>query len=140
LCEWDSRAKSQHWTQKQWPSRVALKPGDKNVVRDSLIDPKKVLLPPVHIKLGPMKQFVKALPKEGECFKYPCKKFPGLSDAKLKEGIVVGPDIRKLLSDDLLRTTMKTVEREAWNAFKEVIAKFLGNYKDPNYKQIVKKC
>jgi hypothetical protein len=34
---------------------------------------------------------------------------------------------------------MKTVEREAWNAFKEVIAKFLGNYKDPNYKQIVEK-
>jgi hypothetical protein len=32
---------SQHWTQKQWPSRIALKPGDKNVVRDSLIDPKK---------------------------------------------------------------------------------------------------
>jgi hypothetical protein len=34
---------------------------------------------------------------------------------------------------------MKTVEREACNAFKEVIAKFLGNYKDPNYKQIVEK-
>jgi hypothetical protein len=83
-----------------------------------------------------MKQFVKAMPKEGECFKYLCKKFPGLSGAKLKEGIFVGPDIRKLLSDDLFETTMKTVEREAWNVFKEVIAKFLGNYKDPNYKQI----
>jgi hypothetical protein len=35
---------------------------------------------------------------------------------------------------------MKTVEREAWNAFKEVIAKFLGKYKDPNYKKIVEKC
>jgi hypothetical protein len=140
LCEWDSRAKSQHWTQKQWPSRVALKPGDKNVFRDSLIDPKKVLLPPLHINLGLMKQFVKALPKEGECFKYLCKKFPRLSDAKLKEGIFVGPDIRKLLSDDLFETKMKTVEREAWNAFKEVIAKLLGNYKDPNYKQIVEKC
>jgi hypothetical protein len=53
----------------------------------------------------------------------------------LKEGIFVG----KLLSDDLFETTMKTVEREAWNAFKEVIAKFFGNYKDPNYKQIVEK-
>jgi hypothetical protein len=54
------------------------------VVRDSLIDPKKVLIPPLHIKLGLMKQFVKALPKERECFKYLCKKFPSLSDAKLK--------------------------------------------------------
>jgi hypothetical protein len=35
--------------------------------------------------------------------------------------------------------TMKTVEREAWNAFKEVMVKFLGNYKDPNYKRIVEK-
>jgi hypothetical protein len=57
----------------------------------------------------------------------------------LKEGIFVGPDIRKLPSDDLFETTLKTVEREAWNAFKEVIAKFLGNYKDPNCKQIVEK-
>jgi hypothetical protein len=60
-----------------------------------------------------MKQFVKALPKEGECFKCLFKKFPGLSDAKLKEGIFVGSDIRKLLSDDLFETTMKTFEREA---------------------------
>jgi hypothetical protein len=108
LCEWDSRAKSQNWTPKQWPSRVALKPGYKNVVRDSLIDPRKVLLPHLHIKLGLIKQFVK-----GECFKYLCKKCPGLSDAKLKDGIFVGPDIRKLLSDDLFVTTMKTVKREA---------------------------
>jgi hypothetical protein len=90
LCEWHSRAKNQHWTQKQWPSRVALKPGDKNVVRNSLIDPKKVLLSPLHIKLGLMKQFVKALPKEGECFKYLCNKFPGLSDANLKKVFLKG--------------------------------------------------
>jgi hypothetical protein len=42
LYQWDSRAKSQRCTRKQWPSRVALKPGDKNVVRDSLIDQKKM--------------------------------------------------------------------------------------------------
>jgi hypothetical protein len=38
----------------------------------------------------------------------------------------VEQEIRKLLSDDLFETTMKTVEREAWNAFKEVTAKVLG--------------
>jgi hypothetical protein len=36
----------------------------------------------------------------------------------LKEGIFVGPDIRKLLSDDLFETTMKTFEREAWNVLR----------------------
>jgi hypothetical protein len=62
---------------------------------------------------------------------------PGLSEAKLKEDIFVGPDIRKLFSDDLFVMTIKTVKTEAGNAFKEVIAKFLCNYKGPNYKQVV---
>ncbi|GBN07239.1 hypothetical protein AVEN_62713-1 [Araneus ventricosus] len=43
-------------------------PGAKVNQRENLVDPKKVLLPPLHIRLGLMKQFVKALPKEGECF------------------------------------------------------------------------
>lgn len=49
-----------------WPIRKAIIPGVKNVERQSLVDPKNILLPPLHIKLGPMKQFLKALPKEGE--------------------------------------------------------------------------
>jgi hypothetical protein len=57
----------------------------------------------------------------------------------LKKVFFLGPGIRKLPSDDFFETTMITVERGAWNAFKEVIAKLLGNYKDPNYKQILEK-
>jgi len=68
-------------------------------VRDSLVPANKVLLPPLHIRLGLVKQFIKALPTDGECFKYLCSKFPGLSGGKLKEEILVGPDIRKLVSD-----------------------------------------
>uniref|UniRef100_A0A8D9BT54 Uncharacterized protein n=1 Tax=Cacopsylla melanoneura TaxID=428564 RepID=A0A8D9BT54_9HEMI len=34
------------------------------------IPPEKILLPPLHIKLGLMKQFVKSLPTDGDCFKY----------------------------------------------------------------------
>lgn len=78
---------------KEWPKRNTLVPGIKNVERKSLVDPKKILLPPLHIKLGLMKQLVRALPKEGECFQYLCAQFPGLSDAKLKEGVFVGPDL-----------------------------------------------
>jgi hypothetical protein len=40
LCEWDSRAKAKHWTEKVWPSRT-LKVGEKNVHFESLVDPKK---------------------------------------------------------------------------------------------------
>ncbi|GBL75035.1 hypothetical protein AVEN_243825-1 [Araneus ventricosus] len=84
-----------------------------------------------------MKQFVKALPKEDECFKYLCDQFPGLSEAKLKEGVFVGPDIRKMMKDDNFETKMETNERKAWESFKLVITSFLGNKKDPNYKSIV---
>jgi hypothetical protein len=137
LCEWDSRDKKNHWIKKQWPRRKELKPGNKNIVKKSLVDPGKVLLPPLHIKLGLMKQFVKALSKEGECFKYLGNKFPGLSEAKIKEGVFVGPDIRKLFKDEVFESKMVFSEKEAWRAFKEVATKFLGNYKDPNFKSIV---
>jgi hypothetical protein len=52
-----------HYVKKEWPVRKTLVPGVKNVEKESLVDPKKILLPPLHIKLGLMKQFVKALPK-----------------------------------------------------------------------------
>jgi hypothetical protein len=102
-----------------------------------LFDPKKILLPPLHIKLGMVKQFVKALPKTGNCFKDLCKKFPHLSKAKLKERIFVGPDIRKLMFGEDFLLTMTEGGREAWIAFRSVVTKFLGNNKDPDYITIV---
>jgi hypothetical protein len=84
-----------------------------------------------------MKQFVKALPKTGNCFKYLCKKFPHVSEAKLKEGVFVGTDIRKLMINEDFLLTMTEVEREAWIALKSAVTKFLRNNKDPDYVTIV---
>jgi hypothetical protein len=53
------------------------------------------------------------LPKNGSCFTYLCKKFPHLSEVKLKEGIFVSPDIRRVMSNDDFLLTMSEVEREA---------------------------
>ncbi|GBN84752.1 hypothetical protein AVEN_256830-1 [Araneus ventricosus] len=83
-----------------------------------------------------MKQFVKALPKEGECFKCLCDQFPE-TEARLKEGVFVRPDIKKIMKDENFETKMETNERKAWEYFKLVITSFLGNKKDPNYKSIV---
>jgi hypothetical protein len=116
-----------------WTPRTSLETGIKNILHKSLVDPKKILLPFLHIKLGIMKKFVEALPKIGNCFKYLCKRFPPLSEAKLKEGIFVGPDIRKIRFDEGFLLTMSEVERKAWIAFNSVITKFLGNNKDPDY-------
>jgi len=42
-----------------------------------------------------------------------------MSEAKLNEGIFVGPDIRKLLCDSLFSRSMNPTELEAWGAFGE---------------------
>ena len=115
-----------------------MKVGEKNVHFESLFDPLKFLLTPLHIKLGMMKQFVKTLPKDGETFKYLSSKFPRLSEAKLKEGVFVGPDIRKLMKDNNFENVMNNVESSAWNSFKDVVTKFLGNQKDPDFENIAK--
>jgi hypothetical protein len=80
-----------------------------------------------------MKQFVKALPKTGNCFKNLWRKFPHLSEVKLKEGVFVSPDIRKLIFDESFLLTMTEVEREVWIAFRSVVTKLLGDNKDPDY-------
>jgi hypothetical protein len=61
LFVWDSRARDKHWETVHWPEREQLLTGSKNVSNVSLVDREKILLPPLHIKLGIMKQFVKAL-------------------------------------------------------------------------------
>jgi len=74
-------------------------PGEKNVQAHPLVEGSKIILPPLHTKLGIMKQFVKALNKDGDYFKYICTKFPGSTIEKLKAGIFDGPQIRTLIND-----------------------------------------
>ena len=83
LCLWDSRAVSQHYKQKDWGSRSTFVPGKHSLKENSLVDMNKVLLPPLHIKLGLVKNFVKELHKNGTAFQHLCTVFPGLSAAKL---------------------------------------------------------
>ena len=84
-----------------------------------------------------MKQFVKSLSKSGKCFKYLCQSLPHISEAKLKEAVFVGPDIRKLMLDKNFVAIMTYGEKEAWTAFRDVISKFLRNTKDAEHKNIV---
>ena len=59
-----------------------------------LADPKNVLLPPLHIKLGLMKCFVRAKDHQGSRFKYLKETFGSYkNDAKLTAGIFISPEI-----------------------------------------------
>lgn len=91
LCLWDSRDDNAHYHQEYWPERTEFLMGKHNVKWEQLIDPKNVLMPPLHIKLGLMKQFVKALSNESKAFQYLKNIFPKLSEFKMKAGIFVGP-------------------------------------------------
>ena len=118
----------------------SLIPAKKVSVTTSLVDPKKVLLPPLHIKLGLMNNFVRAMVKfnkEGEGFQYIKSKFPKNSDAKIKEGVFIRPQIRELIKDPFFEETLKTSEKAAWNAFKSVTQNFLGNHRSPDYEQTI---
>ena len=84
-----------------------------------------------------MKQFIKALDRDGDCFHYTCSTFPRVSDEKKKAGIFDGPHIRTLLKDKHFMARMTAVEARAWVAFTNVVQGFLGNKKDDNYEGIV---
>jgi len=85
LCEWDSRDKKNHYANKLWLKRTSLTPGEKNVVSPPLVLPEKIFLPPLHINLGLMKNFVIGMDKTGRGFEYLRNKFPNVRDAKITD-------------------------------------------------------
>ena len=99
----------------------------------------KVLLPPLHIELGLMKYFVKALHKNGVAFEHFSTVFPGHSAAKLKEGIFVGPQIREVLKDTDFEEVLNLKELRACEAFQSVCNGFLGNTRVPDYLACIEK-
>ena len=120
---WDSRDRAQHYTRKDWPARDE-------------IDRHKILFPPLNIKLGLIKQFTKALDKDGSCFSYLCHVFPEFSIEKLKSGIFDGPQVCQLIRDPEFEKSMTKLESEAWKALALVVKNFLGNNKTSNYEEI----
>jgi hypothetical protein len=72
-----------------------------NVIHEALVPREKILLPPLHIKPGILKQFVKALDPNSAAVHHIRKMFPHLSDAKVKGGVFTGPQICVLHLDIL---------------------------------------
>ena len=128
LCEWDSRERQDHYVVKDWTRHTGLVPGQKSVVYPPHVDPGKIYLPPLHIKLGLMKNFVKAMNKTGPGFQYLQTKFPRINEAKLKERIFVGPQIREVFNDDEFDDNLNFVKLRAWDTFKDIAQPFLGSH------------
>jgi len=90
------------------------------------VEPSKILSS-MHLKLGLMKNFVKAMNQEEVAFTYFREKFPRLSEIKLKEGIFIGTQIRELIKDEYFEKLLQGNEKVASDSFKFVVKGFLGN-------------
>jgi len=61
-----------------------------------------------------MKQFVKALDRDGECFQHIVSAFPKLSFDKIKAGVFDGPQIRTIARDEEFVNKLNDKEKGAW--------------------------
>ena len=87
LCLWDCRQKGYHWIERNWSLRENMVVGKRNVIQEPLIRRNRIILPVLHIKLGLMKQFIRALDKNRSCLQYVVQKIVGINLGKIKAGI-----------------------------------------------------
>lgn len=88
LCQWNSGYSDNQYLKRDWPRRRYVRVSQLNVMNEPLVPMEKVLLPPLFIKLGLIKNFVKALiARENERSVHRLKRiFPRLTMTKIKEG------------------------------------------------------
>ena len=137
ICLWDSQARDDHWVKKRWPSRDSARVSEAKDINVLLVAREKIIILPLHIKLGLMKQFVKTLPVSGDCFNYIRRALPALIIEKLKSGILDGPQIRILTKDPCFVHSMTDTESTTWQIFVLVSQNFLGSRKADNYLGLV---
>ena len=108
-----------------------------NKENQPLVEPSKILLSSMHLKLGLTKQFVKTMNQEEVAFTCLREKFPRLRESKLEEGISIGPQIRDLIKDEYFDKLLQGDEKSALDSFKFVVKGFLGKRRAKNYEELV---
>jgi len=120
LCMWDSHARNVLYSKKNCPLYKSHTLRTKNIAHQPLVDPRKVLLPPLYIKLGLMNNSVKTLDRNGTAFSFMCEKFPRHSVEKIKAGVFIGPQICQLFRDLQSDLAPSADDKAARNAFGHV--------------------
>jgi len=83
-----------------------------------------------------MKNSVKALNQDEAACTYLRERFPRLSEAKLKEGVFIGPQIRDLIKDEYFDRLLQGDEKAVWDSFKFVVKGVLGNRRAQIYEEL----
>ena len=118
LCLWDSRARSKHYKKNQWLMRLKTKAGQHNELFYLLCI----------LSFVGSSNFSKLWIKT---------RFPYLSIAKIKEGIFVGSEIRKLMLNKEFDKMLNINKLYARKCFKQNCLKLLGSHKAENFKDVV---
>ncbi|GAB0086386.1 uncharacterized protein DMENIID0001_004390 [Sergentomyia squamirostris] len=138
LCLWDSRDRKQHYVLKDWPKRSEFIVGQGSVVQPNVVPPEKIMMAPLHIKLGLVKNFQKNLHKvESPAFDRYRDIFNFFTPAKQLECNLTGPQIRKIFGDGIFDGLLRPNERRGWTALQTVCSNFLGNSMSSNSGEIV---
>lgn len=108
----------------------------KDIKWEPLVDNRNVLMSPLHIKLGLMKQFLVALEKEYAAFKRLHSiqhLFPKLSEAKFKTDVFFEYEIKICIKCKEFPKLLTAKENEVWINLVKVVKGYLGNHKAENY-------
>ena len=70
-------------------------------------------------------KYVKPSPSRGKAF------------TKIKAGVFVGPQVRRLIESHRFPEKLSEAELAAWTSFGSLVKDFLGNHKAENYREIV---
>ena len=125
--QWDSKDDSRHYNHKEWLVCKEFVPERFNGQLVRLVDQQKIYLPPLRIKLGLFKNFVKEMDSTGNDILYLRQKFPSRSEAKVKAGVFIGPKFRKLMGDKKFDANLNSKEKAGWDQFCLIVKNFLGN-------------
>ena len=106
-----------------------------NVESQPLVELSKILLSSMHLKLGMIKNFVREMNQVEAAFIYLWEKFPRISEAKLKDGIFIVPQI--LIKDEYFDTLLQGDEKATWNSLKFVLKGFLWNRRAQNNEELL---
>ncbi|XP_073532727.1 uncharacterized protein [Phyllobates terribilis] len=136
LCLWDSCDTKAHYHRKDGPQRTKFSVGEEQHQVGAADGTSEGADATTAHQVRPH-QFVTVLDKVSVAFKYLQSLFPKLSEARVKAGIYVGPQIKKIIECDEFAKLLNRTEKTAWNSFAAVVHGFLSNHKAENYGQLV---
>lgn len=140
-CLWEPRYQESDRYTRKWDVREEWTGEPRNnAIKPPLIPRNKMLFPPLHIKIGLVTQLIKKLIElNNDVFvTIKTKILPRLSDAKIIGGVFDGPEIKKIFESKELERILEKRQKEALSRLKQVCANFLGNFRAPDYENLIK--